>query len=93
MDFDVYTDLKDRKGQYNVKIGLENEVDSHARELAIVLSGTIIRNYHKNLYEGISNDEQLSAFIKTKLNLWIPKESEFVATSVITNPKQVKNRG
>ncbi len=92
MDFDVYTDLKDKSNEYNVKINLENEVDSYTRELAIALSGSIVRNYHKNIYEGINNDVELALLIKDKLNTWIPKESEFVATLVTVGAKRTQKR-
>lgn len=92
MDFDVYTDLKDKTNQYYVKIDLENEVDSHTRELAIAISGTIIRNYHKSIYEGVSGDKELAELIKEKLNTWIPKESEFTALLVTTGPKRTQKR-
>jgi hypothetical protein len=92
MDFDVYTDLKDKSKEYNVKIELENEVNPYTRELAIALSGTIVRNYHKRIYESITTDLELADLIKDKLNTWIPKESEFVAKTVTTGPKRVQRR-
>lgn len=92
MDFDVYTDLKSKSSEYNVKIELENEVNSYARELAIVLSGSIVRNYHKKIYESVTNDLELADLIKDKLNTIIPKESEFVAKTVTTGPKRAQRR-
>ena len=92
MDFDVYTDLKDKSKQYNVKIDLEHEVDSYTRELAIALSGSIVRNYHKNLYEGVSGDLELAGLIKDKLNTWIPGNTNFVARDVVTSAKRVQKR-
>ena len=92
MDFEVYTDLKDKSNQYFVKIDLENEVDSHTREMAIALSGTIVRNYYKNIYEGVNSDVELAELIKDKLNTWIPKECEFIAASVVTGPKRAQKR-
>ena len=92
MDFDVYTDLKDKKTQYNIKIDLENEVDSHTREAAIVLSGAIVRNYFKNLYADVHNDKELSTRIKDTLNVWISKETGFIAKDVNIGLKKINNR-
>ena len=93
MDFDVYTDLRNKSTQYNIRIDLENEVDSQTREAAIALSGAIVRNHYKNLYEGIHNDKDLSKLIKEKLNVWLPKETEFVANEVNISKKVLKTRG
>lgn len=92
MDFDVYTDLKDKSKEYNIKVDLENEVDSYTRELAITISGSIVRNYHKNLYEGITNEMELANLIKDKLNTWIPKETNFIARSVVASVKRAQRR-
>lgn len=92
MDFDVYTDLKNKSEQYNVKVDLENEVDSYTRELAIALSGAIVRNYHKKIYDGIVNDGELAILIKDKLNTWIPEDTNFVARNVTTSIKKVQKR-
>ncbi len=94
MDFDVYTNLKDKSSQYNVTIDLENEVSSQAREAAIALSGAIVRNYHSNLYKDVRNDKDLAELIKEKLNQWIPEEenNKFIATSVNVGLKRVQGR-
>ena len=94
MDFDVYTDLKNKSKQYNVTIDLENEVSSQAREAAIALSGALVRNYHSNLYPDVRNDQELAELIKEKLNNWIPEEenTKFIATNVNVGVKRVQGR-
>ena len=50
MDFDVEVNLKEKGTLYNIKIDLENDVDSHAREFAINLAGAIVRNNFQSVY-------------------------------------------
>ena len=94
MDFDVHTDLKNKSNQYRITIELENEVSSHAREAAIVLTGALVRNYHSKLYPDISTDAELAEMVKGKLNHWIPQEAEskFVVKGITIAPKRVKGR-
>lgn len=92
MDFDVYTDLKLKDAQYNVKIELENEVDSRVRQFAIAFSGTIVRNNFKKLYGKVLNDEELAKLIKDRLNSWMPKGVNFNALAVSTSLKPANKR-
>lgn len=92
MEFEVFTDLKPQNNTYNVVIDLENEVDSHTRELAIALSGAIVRNNFKKLYGKILDNNELAEVIKDKVNTWIPKECNFYANNVNVSMKLVAKR-
>jgi hypothetical protein len=92
MDFDVYTNLKDRNQEYNIKIDLDNEVSPDARELAIALSGAIVRNNFKMIYGKILNDEELATSIKDRLNTWAPKEANLKVNAVQVSLKKLKSR-
>jgi len=92
MDFDVVTDLKNPSTQYNIIVDLESEVEPNAREMAIALAGTVVRNNCKNLYGKLLDHHELADVIKDKLNTWIPKESGFKATRVVTSLKVERKR-
>lgn len=87
MDFDVYTDLKEKKQQYNVKIGLANEVNSHTRELVIALVGATVRNNYKGIYGEKLSDDELVEVIKRNLDTWIPVDTNFKAVDIDLNIK------
>ena len=89
MNFDVYTDLKNKNEMYNIVINLESEVDSHTREMVIALAGTVVRNNHKNLYGKLLEGKELSLLIKEKLNTWIPTDTKFHANEVLAAPLKV----
>ena len=92
MDFDVEVNLKEKGTLYNIQIDLENDVDSHAREFAINLAGSIVRNNFQKVYGPILNDQDLSKLIQVKLNSWVPASAEFKAVNVVAAPKLAKTR-
>lgn len=87
MDFDVYTDLKSKTQQYNVKIDLEEEVNSQTRELVIALVGATVRNNYKGIYGDILEDNELVKVIERNLETWIPKETNFKVASININKR------
>lgn len=92
MDFDVISDLHNKNSrEYNIQLELENEIDSTTREMAVALSGAIVRNFHKNMYEEISSEKDLAEFIKERLNAWVPNV-DFKVNDVVLSQKQNKVR-
>ena len=92
MSFEVYTDLKNPKTLYGIEIDLENEVDSYTREAAIALTGAVVRNNFKKVYDKVMDNSELSEFIKEKLNGWLPNSASLTATKVSVYPIQNKKR-
>ena len=92
MSFEVCTDLKNPKTFYGIEIDLEEEVDSYTREAAIALTGAVVRNNFKRVYDKVMDNAELADFIKTKLNSWIPNASSLNATRVVVNPILNKTR-
>ena len=93
MNFEVSTDLNNPKEFYNIEIDLEKEVDFYTREAVIALSGAVVRNNVKKIYDKVMNNEELSEFIQKRLNSWLPNSSNIYVTRVMVNPIQAKTRG
>ena len=90
MEFNVQGDLKDPKETHSVIVALAGPVEPHVREMAMALTGTVIRNNIHGLYGEVLVGKRLEDVIIYRLNNLIPAGWGFKAIGV--NVKSLSNQ-